>query len=393
MKILQINVVCGVKSTGRIATDIALLAREKGHDCKVAYGRDIVPDALQTFAKKIGGKFSVRAHALYARLFDASGLGSKTATRKLVKWIKEYNPDVIHLHNVHGYYLHLPTLFSYLKQAEKKVVWTLHDCWAFTGHCSHFDFCGCDKWKTGCFACPQKSEYPKALTDKSKRNYSWKKETFTGVKDMTLVTPSKWLANLVKESFLKEYPVQVIPNGIDLTKFRPMESDLRDRYALQAKKIVLGVASAWGEKKGLQDFYRLGQLLGKEYQVVLVGLTEEQRKTAPKEVLALPSTNSIEDLAKWYTAADVFVNCTYEDTFSMVNMEAQACGTMAITYQTGGAVETVAEDCIVRKGDVQAMTEKIQSLINSPVQMQETCKDKNMYYERYLQVYTQKEER
>ncbi|MBQ9117769.1 MAG: glycosyltransferase, partial [Clostridia bacterium] len=266
MKILQINVVCGIKSTGRITTDIATMAEEKGYDCKVAYGRETVPEFLQKYAVKIGTPFSNKCHAVFSRALALNGFGSKRATKKFLKWVDEYNPDVIHLHNIHGAYIHVGLLFDYLKKSNKKVVWTLHDCWAFTGRCAHFEYIGCGRWKDGCQRCPQKCNYHTVWINKAKRNFKWKKKAFTGVKDMTLVTPSKWLANLVKESFLKEYPVQVIPNGIDLTKFRPMESDLRDRYALQAKKIVLGVASAWGEKKGLQDFYRLGQLLGKEYQ-------------------------------------------------------------------------------------------------------------------------------
>ena len=391
MKILQINVVCGIKSTGRITTDIATMAEEKGYDCKVAYGRETVPEFLQKYAVKIGTPFSNKCHAVFSRALALNGFGSKRATKKFLKWVDEYNPDVIHLHNIHGAYIHVGLLFDYLKKSNKKVVWTLHDCWAFTGRCAHFEYIGCGRWKDGCQRCPQKCNYHTVWINKAKRNFKWKKKAFTGVKDMTLVTPSKWLANLVKESFLKEYPVQVIPNGIDLTKFRPMESDLRDRYALQAKKIVLGVASAWGEKKGLQDFYRLGQLLGKEYQVVLVGLTEEQRKTAPKEVLALPSTNSIEDLAKWYTAADVFVNCTYEDTYPTVNLEAQACGTPVLTYATGGSVESVPNENVVPQGDVQAMADRIQIAVAKATCLEKNCFDKKVYYEKYLQLYAQEE--
>ena len=387
MKILQINVVCGVKSTGRITTDIATLAEQKGHECKVAYGREEVPAILQKYAVKIGTPFSVRMHALRARLFDGAGLGSKRATKKFVQWIREYDPDVIHLHNVHGYYLHLPTLFAYLKQTDKKVVWTLHDCWAFTGHCSHFELCGCDRWKERCNNCPQKNEYPKSYIDRSKRNYAWKKQTFTGVKDMTLVTPSKWLADLVGQSFLNGYPVKVIPNGIDLSKFHPTVSDLREEYGLQDKKIVLGVASSWGEKKGLQDCYRLSQLLDENYQVVLIGLTDEQKNAVPKSVFALSATNSAEILAKWYTAADVFVNCTYEDTFSMVNLEAQACGCPVLTYATGGAVETVPLENTVKKGDVAALAARIPQVLENSVCLSKDDLDKENDYQRYLQLY------
>ncbi|MBQ8428019.1 MAG: glycosyltransferase, partial [Clostridia bacterium] len=257
MKILQINSVCGVKSTGRIATDIAACVEERGHICKIAYGRDHHPAFAQSYAYRIGNSFSVRAHALSARLKDGAGLGSKKATEKFLRWVKEYDPDVIHLHNVHGYYLHLPTLFAYLKEAGKKVVWTLHDCWSMTGHCAHFDFLGCDQWLSGCEKCLQKSEYPKSFVDRAAKNYAWKKQMFTGVPNLTIVTPSHWLAGIVKQSFLKEYPVVVIPNGLDFEKFSRTFGDLRERYGLQDKKIVLGVAHPWSIKKGLQDLYRL----------------------------------------------------------------------------------------------------------------------------------------
>ena len=387
MKLLQINSVCGVKSTGRIATDIAAVAEEDGHVCKIAYGRDFVPAYAERLAYRIGGSFSVRAHALIARIRDSAGLGSKRATKKFIDWIKEFDPDVIHLHNLHGYYLHLPMLFAYLKETDKKVVWTLHDCWAMTGHCAHFDYCGCQKWQSGCESCPQKGEYPKTLVDKSKRNYAWKKQAFLGVKDMTIVTPSKWLAGLVKQSFLKEYPVQVIPNGVDRKVFQPTQSDLRERYGLQGKKILLGAASPWGKKKGLQDFYELANRLDENYQVVLLGLNKAQIKKASKKVLALPPTSSVEELAGWYTQADVFVNCTYEETLSMVNLEAQACGCPVVTYGAGGTVETAQKEYVVQKGDIDGLLSVLPKAIKERKVIDLTKFEKSSAIAQYLQVY------
>ncbi|MBQ8428018.1 MAG: glycosyltransferase, partial [Clostridia bacterium] len=240
-------------------------------------------------------------------------------------------------------------------------------------------------WQSGCGDCPHKRSYDTVWVDKSKRNYLQKKQTFLGVKDMTLATPSYWLKGLVERSFLKEYPVQVVHNGVDLTKFMPLPSDLREQYGLQNKRIVLGVATPWSEKKGLQDFYRLATLLDESYQVVLVGLTEEQKKVAPKNVLALPATNSIEELAKWYSAADVFVNCTYEDTYPTVNIESQACGCPAITYRTGGSIESVPEAQIVAQGDVEGLAATI--VKGGFTLLPKERLDKNTYYRQYLRLY------
>lgn len=353
MKILMINSVCGIKSTGRICADIADVLTEQGHECKIAYGRDIVPQKSQKYAVRIGNDFGVKIHAGLARLFDSVGFHSRLATKKFIKWVEKFNPDIIHLHNLHGYYIHLGVLFKYLKKAKKPIVWTLHDCWAFTGHCSHFDFAGCQKWKNGCKNCPQKKQYPKSIFwDGSKRNYKKKKKLFTGLESLTVVTPSKWLADLVKDSFLNEYPVKIIRNGIDTKAFKPTDSDLKEQYGLQSKKIVLGVASDWGERKGLQDYIKLSKLIDNNFKIVLIGLKKEQIAQMPEEILSIERTNSVQELAKWYTAADVFLNLTYEDNYPTVNLEAQACGTPVITYRTGGSVESVDDNLVVDKGDI-----------------------------------------
>jgi putative colanic acid biosynthesis glycosyltransferase len=218
VKVLQINSCCGVGSTGRIAADIYKALEEQGHQCKIAYGRGNAPEDIDTI--RIGSSLDNYLHVIKTRIFDQHGFGSENATRALIKQIENYDPNIIHLHNVHGYYVNIDILFNYLKEAGKPVVWTLHDCWAFTGHCAYFDYIGCDRWKTGCYKCPQKKKYPSSiLMDNSKRNFEKKRELFTGVKNMVIVTPSKWLAGLVKKSFLSEYPVKVINNGVDLEVF------------------------------------------------------------------------------------------------------------------------------------------------------------------------------
>lgn len=356
MKVLMINSVCGIGSTGRICTDIAEELEKEGHECKIAYGRGTVPDGKQKYAVRIGSGLGVKVHAGLARILDRSGFYSRHATKKFLRWIDDYKPDVIHLHNLHGYYLHVGLLFDYLKKTGIPVVWTLHDEWAFTGHAAYCDAIGCERWQTGCFRCPQKEKYPKSIFfDRCRSNYAKKKRAFCGVKKMQIVTPSAWLKGLAERSFLREYDVQVINNGIDPNVFNPTPSDFSARNGLEGKRIVLGVASTWDERKGLGDFIKLSKLLGEERKVVLVGIDEAQRVALPPEILAVGRTDNVRELAEIYTAADVFVNLTYEDVYSMVNLEAQACGTPAITYRTGGATETVPSKNVVERGNMEEL--------------------------------------
>ena len=351
MKVLQINSVCGIRSTGRICTDLADVLEQNGHECKIAYGRESVPEKYQKYAIRIGSDIDVKIHALEARIFDNAGFGSKKATERFIKWVEEYNPDVIHLHNIHGYYINIEVLFNYLAKANKPVVWTLHDCWLFTGHCAHYSFQKCDRWKNGCFQCPQKKCYPSSLClDSSKKNWERKKSLFTSVKNLVLVVPSKWLANQVEQSFLGMYPIKIIPNGIDLGVFKPTSSDFRERNNLENKKVILGVASAWGPRKGLNDFVELSKGLDDNYKIILVGLTEQQKNELPKNILGITRTNNVKELAEIYTAADVLFNPTYEDTYPTVNLEAQACGTPVVSYRTGGSVESIPQENVIEQG-------------------------------------------
>ena len=344
MKLLMVNTVCGIGSTGRICAEIADLVSGTGDGCRIAYGRGKVPPAAEKYAYRIEGTAAVLADALTTRLADSAGFNSGHATERLIGWAEEFDPDVIHLHNLHGYYINAEKLFRYLKKAGKPVVWTLHDCWAFTGHCAHFTMRGCGKWKTGCGKCPALSDYPASLFyDGSERNYVRKKECFTGVPDLTVVTPSQWLAELVGQSFLRDYPVKVINNGIDLSVFRPTPSDFRKKHGIpENMKLVLGVSYGWGVKKGLDVFESLYSRLDRQkYRIVLVGCDEKTAKSLPGGIIAIKRTESREELAAIYTAADVFVNPTREDNYPTVNMEAEACGTPVVTFRTGGSPENV----------------------------------------------------
>lgn len=360
MKILFINSVCGIGSTGRLAAEQAERYMAQGHVVKIAYGRGTAPEKYQAISHRIGSELQVRINGLAARLADNEGFNAHRQTEAFLNWATAYDPDVLWLHNLHGYYLHIEKLFDWIKSRPgMQVRWTLHDCWAFTGHCAHFAFAKCDKWQTQCSRCPQSREYPKGLCDHSRENFRRKREAFCGVKNMTIITPSHWLANLVKQSYLGQYPVEVVHNEIDTTFFKPTQGLFREIYGLQDKKIVLGVATAWGPRKGLQDFVQLQKILPENYQVVLVGLTPKQIHKLPKGILGLTRTDSATELAAIYTAADVFVNLTYEDTYPTVNLEAQACLTPCLTYRTGGSVESVPEENVVNQGDLTAIAEKI----------------------------------
>lgn len=366
-KVLLINSVCGIGSTGRICTELAKQFSNEGADVKIAYGRSgYVPEDSKRYAVRIGNSASVKLHALKTRITDKHGLGSKFTTKHFLRWADKFDPDVLWLHNIHGYYINYDMLFKWIKMRPfMEVRWTLHDCWAFTGHCTHFKVANCSKWKTECENCPQTNEYPKcSFTDNSKTNYRIKRAAFTGVENLTVITPSNWLANLVKQSFLGEYPTEVQNNKIDFSVFKPTPSEFKKMHGLEGKRIILGVAGTWSKSKGLDDFIKLGNLIDENYKIVLVGLDNTQIKLLPKNILGIPKTASGKELAEIYTAADVFVNMTYEDNFPTVNLEAQACGTRVITYDTGGCKETITtkKSQIVPAGDISAV---YQSIINN----------------------------
>lgn len=352
--ILQINVVCNTGSTGHIAEEIGCFVINSGFQSYIAYGRGVRPSSSYTI--RIGSDFNLYTHAVQSRFFDNQGLASVSATRGFIAEVKSIKPDIIHLHNIHGYYLNYPILFDSLKEIDIPVVWTLHDCWSFTGHCAHFEQIGCDRWKTGCFSCPNKRDYPASfLFDNSKRNYALKKSSFNGINNMTIVPVSDWLDNHLKNSFLYNYPRKRIYNGVDLSIFKPISNNLRTAFR------ILGVSGVWNESKGLCDFYRLREVLDKSIEIILVGLSEKQIKRLPKGILGIQRTESVHELAKLYSSADVFINPTYGDTFPTVNLESLACGTPVITYNTGGSPEAVTPETgfVVEPGHIQGLVDCI----------------------------------
>jgi len=364
-KLLQINTVCNSGSTGRIAEEIGLLAIKNGWQSYIAYGRGNRPSASNKY--RIGSNFDMYLNALKTRLFDIEGFTAKQATLKLIQYIQQIKPDLIQLHNLHGYYLNINILFRYLSSVNIPIVWTLHDCWAFTGHCVHFEYVNCNKWKTACYRCPQKTEYPSSFfLDNSKRNFQIKKRLFTSTKNLHIITPSEWLSDLVKQSFLSKYPISIINNGVDLKVFHYTQlSEIRQKYHLGLNKIILGVAGIWSERKGLKYFDELNSLIAKNTQIVLVGLSKKQINQLPKGILGIERTENVNELAALYSLADVFVNPTLEDNFPTTNIEAMACGTPIITFKTGGSIESVSPSTglIVPQGDIVKLKEAIDIIL------------------------------
>lgn len=337
MKVVQINTFSN-KSTGTIMMSIHKELLKLGHESYVAWARGRKSNNKNEIL--IGNKLDVYFHGIMTRLTDKVGFYSKRATKRFIRKLEEIKPDIVHLHNIHGYYINIELLFNYLKEKNIKVVWTLHDCWPFTGHCAYFSFINCNKWKTQCNNCPQINKYPKSFTDNSKWNYEKKKELFTNI-NMTIITPSNWLANITKKSFMGNNKVIVINNGVDCDIFKQRKSNFRKKYNLENKTIILGVASTWEERKGLQEFIKLSEKLDNSYKIVLVGLSNKQLKIIPKNILGLKKTNTAEELAEIYSNADIFFNPTLEDNYPTTNLEAIACGTPVITYNTGGSPEII----------------------------------------------------
>ena len=368
-KLLQINPVIRTNtSTGRIMQEIGELAMANGWESHIAYsgGRDgIKPCRSQLMP--VGDKFDVALHGLWTRLTDRHGLASRRATRKFIKEIEALKPDVIHIHNIHGYFLNYKLLFGYLSKIDVPVVWTVHDCWLYTGHCYHYASVGCDKWKTQCNGCPQRKEFPTSwFLDCSKKNFKDKKEAFTSLKNLTIVTVSKWMREEMSQSFLKECRYQVIHNGIDLSVFdvQPDDTAVRERYGLGQKHIILGLASIWSKEKGWDDFVRMSEMINDDEVIVMVGVSEEQQKQLPSNIVAIRRTDNVRQLAELYSAAVALVNPTWQDNYPTVNLEAIACGTPVVTYRTGGSIEAVTEKTgyIVEQGDVKGLLDAVRKI-------------------------------
>lgn len=394
-RLLQIDSCLVTGSTGRITESVAQLAKSQGWECYIVHGGRYVKRPSCMIDIQSVSPTGEYLHYVESMLLDNHGLASRGATQRVIEQIKQIEPDVVQLHCVHGYYLNYKLLFEYLNRTNIPVVWTFHDCWAFTGHCAHFVTAKCEKWKTGCFDCPLKGEYPKSLVDCSKRNYELKKKLFSANMNLHIVPVSDWMADFVRESFLKDKDITVIKNGVDLNVFKPAATPKDELIR------ILGVSGVWNKDKGLYDFYELHKKLNPEkFEVVLVGLSKEQMKELPAGIKGIEHTESVQELSELYASSTIFVNPTYADSFPTVNLEALACGTPVITYRTGGSPEAVSSETgwVVEQGDIGSILSIIKSFESkgdSEIKAQrDACRsraekefDKNECFQRYMELY------
>lgn len=395
MKVVEVNTVCGISgSVGRITAELAMYAANSGAEAYVAFSRGEAFGVNEKMKISMGGRAAFFADAFKSRLFDSVGFNSVGKTKKLIRRLEEISPDVIHLHNAHGYYLNIPLFFNYIKKKNIKLVWTLHDCWAFTGHCAYFGS-ECDRWKTGCYSCPMKGQYPKSFSDRSGHNYIRKKEIFTSLdpENVIIAVPSEWLKDRVKESFLKDYPVEVIHNGVDTSAF-VYNDKAKSKALYSGEKLVLGVTNVWDERKGFSDFISLAKELP-SYSFLGIGAADMDRQNLPKNMSWINRTNDVGELAECYSAANVFVNPTYDDNFPTTHMEAQCCGTAVVSYGVGGCKENIISDYgkTVPMGDMSALKEAVKKIAESGYDKNELALkarglfDKNAAYKKYMDLY------
>lgn len=401
MRIAEINMV-SYGSTGRIMFHVAEAARLNGNTVQTYSPILFLGRKRKTERANIphhfwwGSRLESLFHFCVGSRLGANGLFSWFGTLTLIRNLKRLSPDIIHIHNIHAFCLNYPMFFNYVKKSGARVIWTFHDCWPFTGHCPHFIICGCNKWQTECKKCPQPKVYPEMYLDTSRIMYHKKKKWFSELRDLTIVTPSEWLASLVERSFFKCHEVKVINNGIDLSIFQPRVSNFKEKYNIKAKYTLLGVSSGWGYRKGLDVFIELAKRLDSEkYQIVLVGTNDDIDAQLPSNIISIHRTNDQIELAEIYSAADLFVNPTREDTYPTVNMESIACGTPVVTFKTGGSPEILDQltGSVVECNDIDAMEKEIKRVTDGNVFKRDDCIrraeafDRNKCFDRYVELF------
>lgn len=390
--LLQINVTANWGSTGKIAEQIGLCAMAHGWESVIAYGRMMNPSKSRLI--KVGTQMDVYEHYAEGRFLDNEGLASRRATRKFLRQIDDLRPDIVHLHNIHDHWINYRLLLSYLAEMKIPVVWTQHDQWTTTGHCM-YNVNGCKKWLTECHDCPLRKWYS---LDCSRRNYRLKKKLMAELPSLTIVPVSDWLGDNISQSHLRNRRIEVIHNGIDINTFSPQPANAHDRYGIdKKKKIVLGVAAVWEERKGYYDFFELARMLpADEYAIIIVGKTKEKPKAIEDgcQMVFIDRTQNALELAQLYSSASVFVNPTYYDNYPTTNLEAMACGTPVVTYRTGGSPESVDGETgmVVAQGDVVALESVIRKLVSGDYS--EACRkkaerefDKDKCFEKYMTLY------
>lgn len=395
MKILQINAVYGFRSTGIIIKDIAIALKKEGHEAYFAYQ---TANERPENGYLIGNKFVWKWHALYSRVFGRQAYASKSSTKKLLKWIDTVQPDVVHLHNLHSNYINLNLLCDYLVEKNIATVITLHDCWYFTGKCSHYVAVGCDKWQKSCGNCPRlKQEQASLFFDNTSKVLKDKIKHLNSIPNLTIVGCSHWITEELKKSHLKPNKIEVIYNGVDTKIFTPHKSDFRDKNSIGNQFLIMGMADKWCTDKNKEIVQQIIQN-NLDSKIVIVGCKESQKEEFKnvRNVIALGYITDRKELSDIYAASDVFVNLTHADTLPTVNMESICCGTPVITFDCCGSPELVDGDSgyIIKENDSRALLERLDMLRNKALQFNVLEKqkkfDKDTCYQRYLDIYKNK---
>jgi len=397
LKLLQIDSCLGVGSTGRITENIGKLARSEGWDTYIMHGARYTGKS-EMISLPIVSRLQEYMHISGSILFDKHGLFSTSETKRAIQLIRQINPDIIQLHCIHGYYLNYKVLFVFLAELNIPIVWTFHDCWAFTGHCGHFVHANCNKWKSGCYSCPLLGDYPKSLYfDNSQKTWLLKKDLFSRLKNITIITVSQWLDDITSESFFSKKAHFCIYNGIDTKVFVSKSTNLREKYNLKKKIVLVAAATAWNNAKGLNDYFELCEKLPSECKLVLIGLSENQIKSLTKNIIGLPKTNNTNDLAEWYSEADVVMNLSYAETFGLTTVEGMACGTPGIVYNCTASPELITPETgfIIEPGDIDGILNAIETIKSKGKQFySEACRiravsyfDQNKQFSEYIKLY------
>lgn len=394
-RLLQINVDATNGSNGGVAFGINDIARIKDWQSVIAYGRNAI-DRENTDIIKIGNRLNVLEHCLESRFFDNHGLSSRIATLNFLKFVDNYNPDIIHLHNIHGYFINYKLLFEYIRRKNIPIVWTLHDSWPTTGHCAmNFDLC--DKWKSKCYCCQYHKSYPCSFVDNSEKNYELKKEIFTSINRMIITTVSDFMGTNIGKSFLNKYPCKVVKNGVNINIFRPLKSDIKQKLKIEDKKLLVAVAATWSESKGWNDYIKLSSMLGDKYCLLMVGVNDIQKNKLPQSIVGINKTNDLKELVRIYSAADIVLNLSHRESFGLTTIEGMACGTPGIVYDNTASPELVSRDTgrIVKTGDISGIIDAIEELSSADIDIvSKKCRERVVdnfneldRYEDYFKIY------
>lgn len=388
MRVLFVNGVVDYGSTGKIVRDLADGLKDQGHDVSMVFGRHQAHELQNTV--DVSSKLGFYHHYFGSRILGKHGQYSKRATKQTIQEIERFKPDVIHLHNLHGYYLHVPNLLKYLAKAGIPVIWTLHDCWMISGSAAYFDYYGCDVWDQGCQKCHNTKEYPiNQFGLHQIQNLKWKQELVSQLSQLEVITVSNWLNELISSTFFQKHQIHTIYNGINENVFTPSPKSQSTQIKL------LGVANEWEKRKGLDDFIALNEKLDDRYEITLIGLSEAQVAALPSDMVGITRTKDQKELAQYYSDADIYLNLSVEETMGLTTIESLACGTPVITYNKTAVPELVDESVglVVEAHDLNALQEAITKVYESDTYKTETLVDyahrftNDIMISNYLKIY------